>query len=55
MKIKALTDIMLNKQKIEAGTEFEATDSQARLLFSFGWVEEVVKEAPKPKKTTKKK
>lgn len=61
MKIKALTDIQLNKKKIEAGTEFEATDGQAELLFSFGWAAEVAapkapkEEAPKPKKTAAKK
>lgn len=49
MKLKALTDIQLNKQKLTAGMEFETNDSQAELLFSYGWAEPVVEEVKAPK------
>lgn len=57
MKIKIMTDIQLNKQKLTAGSEFDATDSQAEILFRYGWAEAVEeKKAPKaePKKPAKK-
>lgn len=55
MKVKILNDIQLNKQKLAAGTETEVTDSQAELLFSYGWAEEVVEEVKAPKKKATKK
>lgn len=58
MKIKIMTDIQLNKQKLTAGSEFDATDSQAEILFRYGWAEAVEEvKAPKeaPKKTASKK
>lgn len=57
MKLKALTDIKLNKNHIAIGSEFEATESQAEFLFSLGWAEAVEEvKAPKeaPKKASKK-
>lgn len=53
MKIKITTDIQLNKQKLTAGSEFDATDSQAEILFRYGWAE-AVEEVKAPKAEQKK-
>lgn len=56
MKIKIITDIQLNKRKLAAGTVHDVTDSQAELLFSYGWAEAVEEvKAPKAEKKPAKK
>lgn len=55
MTLIALETIKMNGRRIVAGSEFEATESQAEMLLGHGWAKEAVKKEKAPKKAAKKK
>jgi len=61
MKIRVLVDVLVAGRKHEANSTFDASVEEARVLFEYGWAEEVVveeapvKEAKPPKKKATKK
>lgn len=62
MKIRVLVDVLVAGRRHEANSTFDASVEEARVLFEYGWAEEVVveeeapvKEAKPPKKKATKK
>lgn len=49
MKVKALTDILIDNKKYNSGSIFEIGEDKAGILFEYGWAEKVVEEVKAPK------